>query len=128
MKSTKKQDITSQNSSTFLVSDSIKHLIDEQSFIDNNTINQVNFTSNDLLLQIDNAFYDVESINIKESSIKISGGIGLLKSVYANKAVAKLCANDKKQTIDTFKTSLTNILHSSKERGVYIYTLEIINE
>jgi len=128
MKSTKKQDITSQNSSTFLVSDSIKHLIDEQSFIDNNTINQVNFTSNDLLLQIDNAFYDVEFIDIKESSIKISGGIGLLKSVYSNKAVAKLCANDKKQTIDTFKTSLMNILHSSKERGVYIYTLEIINE
>ena len=128
MKYTKKQDILKQNSSTFLVSDSIKHLIDEQSFIENNSIEQVNFASNDLLLQIDDGYYDVQCVDLIESCVKISGGINLLKFVYGKQPSGRLLANDKQQVIDTFKMSLTNILHSSKERGVYIYTLEIINE
>jgi hypothetical protein len=128
MKYTKKQDILKQNSSTFLVSDSIKHLIDEQSFIDNNSIEQVNFVSNDLLLQIDDGYYDVQCVDLAEGYIEISGSINLLKFVYSKHTTGILLANDKQQTIDTFKVSLKNILHSTKERGVYNYTLEIINE
>jgi hypothetical protein len=128
MKYTKKQDILKQNSSTFLVSDSIKHLIDEQSFIDNNSIEQVNFVSNDLLLQIDDGYYDVQCVDLVEGCIEISGSINLLKFVYGKHPTGILLANDKQQSIDTFKVSLKNILHSTKERGVYNYTLEIINE
>ena len=128
MKYTKKQDILKQNSSTFLVSDSIKHLIDEQSFIDNNSIDQVNFVSNDLLFQIDDGYYDVQCIDLAEDCIEISGSINLLKFVYGKHATGVLLANDRQQTIDMFKVSLKNILHSTRERGVYNYTLEIINE
>ena len=128
MKYTKKQDILKQNSSTFLVSDSIKHLIDEQSFIDNNSIDQVNFVSNDLLLQIDDGYYDVQCVDLDKGCIEIGGSINLLKFVYGKHATGILLANDKQQTIDTFKVSLKNILHSTRERGVYNYTLEIINE